>query len=119
MEAEGRFVVANGIKVHYLEWPGQGPPVILLHATSFNGYVWRPVAELLAPEYRVLAVDQRGHGDSDKPLTGYVKEEMAADLKEFILALDLKDPIVVGHSLGGASAITCAGLYPGVISKMG
>ena len=68
-----RFVHANGIRHHYLEWgdDAAGPPLLMLHATGLCAAPWQPIARRLAARYRVLAFDQRGHGDTDRSDKGY------------------------------------------------
>ena len=61
-----RTVKVNGITLHYLDWgPADAPPVVLLHGITGHARVWDHLAQRLAPGRRVLALDQRGHGDSD------------------------------------------------------
>ena len=83
LEAESKFIDTPEIRLHYLEWPGSGPPAVLLHGRGLCSQVWRPTAESLASQFRVVAMDLRGHGDSDKP-GGYNWENVAPDLKAFV-----------------------------------
>jgi pimeloyl-ACP methyl ester carboxylesterase len=110
-------VDSGGVKLHYLDWGTDGPPLILIHATGFLARLWQPIAEQLASRYRVIAYDQRGHGDSDKPQNGYVFETFAADLQALIEGLGLERPIAAGHSAGASTIAVHAALYPGVISR--
>lgn len=103
-----RTVSANGIRLHYLDWGGDGQPVILIHATGLVGAVWQPLAEALRQAgYRPIAYDQRGHGDSTKPPSGYGFATGAADLRAFRSALGLPTAVGIGLS-GGATAIALA-----------
>ena len=110
-----RFVQANGIRHHYLEW-GQpdAPPLLLLHATGLCAHPWAPIARRLAMRYRVLAFDQRGHGDTDPspPGHGYRFEYAGADVAAIIDAMQLPRPAVIGHSSGGLAAIIAAHQLP-------
>jgi pimeloyl-ACP methyl ester carboxylesterase len=114
---ESAFLRANGLSLHYLDWGGprrtQGPTALLLHATGFLAAVWWPIAEALSQRYRVLALDQRGHGDSDKPPRGYHRLDLVADLRAFLDALELKGIIGIGHSAGAANIACCEALRPG------
>ena len=113
-----RFVHANGIRHHYLEWGADaaGPPLLMLHATGLCAAPWQPIARRLAARYRVLAFDQRGHGDTDRSDKGYRFEYAGEDLAAIIIALGLKEPRVIGHSSGGlATIIAAASLPPGSI----
>jgi pimeloyl-ACP methyl ester carboxylesterase len=110
---ESTFLRANGLNLHYLDWGGAQPPALLLHATGFLSAVWGPIAEGLSQRYRVLALDQRGHGDSDKPGSGYHRLDFVADLRAFLDALELEDIIGIGHSAGAANIACCEALRPG------
>jgi pimeloyl-ACP methyl ester carboxylesterase len=95
---ESAFLPANGLTLHYLDWGGPRPPALLLHATGFLAAIWGPIAEALSQRYRVLAFDQRGHGDSDKPPSGYHRLDFVADLRAFLDALELEGIVGIGHS---------------------
>jgi pimeloyl-ACP methyl ester carboxylesterase len=114
MEPQDGFVEANGIRLHYLEWGGEGPPVVLLHATGFLARLWEPIAVNLSARFHVYALDARGHGDSDKPAPAgaYGWEGLAADLMGFLDALGLIGVPIIGHSSGAAGAIRLAAERP-------
>ena len=105
-------VAANGIRLHYTRTGGAKPPVVLAHGFSDDGLCWTPLAEALAPDYDVIMVDARGHGRSEAPAQGYGPAEHAADLAGAIVALGLRRPAVLGHSMGAATALALAGTYP-------
>jgi pimeloyl-ACP methyl ester carboxylesterase len=84
----------------------------LAHGFSDDGLCWTPVAEMLASEYDVIMVDARGHGRSDGPEQGYGLTQFAADLAGVITGLGLHRPAVLGHSMGGGTALMLAGAYP-------
>ena len=108
---------SDGTAIHYLDWGGDGPPLILIHATGFLAALWRPIAERLAGRFRVVAIDQRGHGDSAKPDDGYRFEAFATDLQRLIEALALDGPLAAGHSSGGTTIVVHAAQRPGVIRR--
>jgi pimeloyl-ACP methyl ester carboxylesterase len=110
-------IQSDGATIRYLDWGGAGPPLILIHATGFLAALWRPIAEQLSLRFRVVAVDQRGHGDSDKPPDGYRFEAFADDLQRLIEELALDRPVVTGHSSGGTTIVAHAGRYPGVVGR--
>ena len=93
------YVNSNGIDMHYRE-AGSGNPIVLLHGLASNLKIWDLVVPLLANDYHVVAVDQRGHGRSSKPTSGYEFESVVNDLHGFLQALNLVTPILVGHSWG-------------------
>ncbi|MFB2597001.1 alpha/beta fold hydrolase [Herbiconiux sp. P17] len=95
---------------------GTGPAVVLLHGTSANHAVWEPVGDALADRATVLALDQRGHGRSDKPATGYTGPDFAGDVVTVLDALGLDRAIVAGHSLGGRNAWLAAARHPDRVS---
>lgn len=111
MAEDGRpmsgHVRVGELRLHYLDFGGSGPPLLFLHATGFHAWLWLPYARRFARTHRVLALDQRGHGESDKPLAGYRWEAFGADLAGFLEALDLEAVSAVGHSKG-ATAIAAA-----------
>ncbi|HEV7237212.1 MAG TPA: alpha/beta fold hydrolase, partial [Ktedonobacteraceae bacterium] len=101
---DGRF--------HYLSWGAERtelPSVLLLHGITSSAPSWVRVGPALAEQYRVYALDQRGHGDSIKPSRGaYSLRHTADDALAFIEALGLEHPVLIGHSWGGATAIVLA-----------
>jgi pimeloyl-ACP methyl ester carboxylesterase len=80
---------------------GQGPALFLIHGIGSRGISWWPVIDELSAHFRLIVPDLRGHGASDKPSTGYLVPDYAADLAALINALDVERPLVMGHSLGG------------------
>jgi hypothetical protein len=74
------FVATNGVRLHYLRSGGDLPAVVLAHGALDDARCWARVAEALAPDYDVVAVDARGHGCSDAPLDGYELVTQAEDL---------------------------------------
>ena len=108
-----RYLHANGLRHHYLEWGDpDAPPLLMLHATGICAWPWKPIARQLARKYRVLAFDQRGHGDTDPSDKGYRFEYVGQDLAAIVTALDLQRPRVIGHSSGGLATIIAANLLP-------
>lgn len=106
------------VSLHYLDWGGHGPPLVLLHGGGGNGHWWDATARLLRPNYRVYAPDMRGHGDSDKPPTGYSTSEVAEDILAFVRALGLGKPSLVGHSYTGKALIRYAALYAQEVASL-
>ena len=106
------YVEANGIRLHYTRTDGTKPPVVLAHGVTDDGLCWAPLAQALAPEYDLVMVDARGHGRSDASEGGYGPAEQAADLAGVIGGLGLRRPAILGHSMGAATALALAGIYP-------
>ena len=114
-----QYVSANGIRHHYLEWGDpSSPPLLMLHATGLCAWPWKPIARRLAENYRVLAFDQRGHGDTDRSDKGYKFEYAGEDLAAIVEALDLQSPRAIGHSSGGLAAIIASNLLPGRFGRV-
>lgn len=110
LSPRSHFIRANGIRLHVLEWGTQTErPVLLLHGGSAHAHWWTFVAPALVHHHRVLAVDLRGHGDSEwaEP-PDYAIATHAADIVALAAALDLDQLRLVGHSLGGLVAIASA-----------
>ena len=88
------------IEIHY-EDHGAGQPVVLIHAGLVSGRAWdKQVPALLEAGYRVITYDRRGFGASSQPATGYDYDTFAADLHALLEHLDLRDAVLVGHSMG-------------------
>ena len=99
------------IRLHYLDWGGSGLPIILLHGLASSARIWDFTAPLLAERFRALALDQRGHGLSDKP-GSYTFDDVTGDLAAFIAALGLERPVIAGHSWGAGVALQFAVDHP-------
>ena len=106
------YVESNGIRMDYTRTGGDRPPLVLAHGFSDDGLRWTPVARALEAEFDVVMLDARFHGLSDAPEQDCHDGVMADDLAGAIRALDLRAPIVLGHSMGAATALVLAGRYP-------
>jgi len=104
-----------GVRLHWYEWRPEGeardPALFLLHGLSSNARVWERMAAHL-PGRRIVALDQRSHGLSDRPESGYELDELVADAAAVIQDLDLGRPLVAGHSWGAAVALALAADRP-------
>jgi pimeloyl-ACP methyl ester carboxylesterase len=101
------------LRLHYLDWGGEGKPLVLLHGLASNARIWDLAAPRLADRFRVIAVDQRGHGLSDRPDSEYSFDEVCGDLGALLAALALERPLLVGHSWGGSVVMAYAAANPG------
>jgi pimeloyl-ACP methyl ester carboxylesterase len=110
----GRLQLATGIATGYTEDgdPDGRPALLLLHAWAESRYSFARLVPLLPPWLRTIAVDLRGHGDGDKPPTGYGLASLAADVVAAMDALDLPSAVLVGSSSGGYVAQQVAGDAP-------
>lgn len=112
--AQDHFVTARGLKFHYVEWgaPSQ-PPILCLHGITQTAHSWDEVAADLSRNYRVLCLDQRGHGDSDwAPDGDYTRQTQAADVDAVTDALGLSRFVLTGMSMGGINSITFTAAHP-------
>jgi pimeloyl-ACP methyl ester carboxylesterase len=108
---EDRHVLAGEIRLHYLDWggPAEATPVLLLHGGGLTAHTWDLVALALRPDHRCLALDLRGHGESEwSPGIDYSRGSLLRDLEQFVVALGLDDIVLVGMSLGGLNALDFA-----------
>jgi pimeloyl-ACP methyl ester carboxylesterase len=107
-----KLIQTNGINLAYEEWPGERGPVICLpHLTGHKGSFIN-LAERLAPEYRLIALDMRGRGDSDKPDEGYGFAYHARDVLALADALDIESFALIGHSFGATTSAYLASIRP-------
>lgn len=102
-------VIVNGIRLHYLDWGGEGPILLFLHGGGLHAHSWDLIAQSFSPDYRCIALDQRGHGRSEwSSSMDYRPADYAADVSQFIQRLSLNKPIVIGTSMGGVNALALA-----------
>ena len=117
-EARSQTVVVDERRLHFLEWGRVDAPVVLvLH--GFTGHAWQTdhPAQVLADRCRVLALDQRGHGDSDRADV-YGSVPMAADVIGFLDAIGVEQVALVGHSLGGIVGTCVTALHPERVTRL-
>ena len=107
-------IEANGLRLHYTRTGGDKWPLVLAHGFSDDGLCWTPVARALEDDYDVIMVDARGHGQSQAAEQDYSDLDLGHDLAGVIMALGLRRPAVLGHSMGAATALALAGAHPGV-----
>jgi len=114
------YVEAGGLRLHYQDYGSTGKPAMLcLHGGAAHAHWFDYIAPGFTGDHHVLALDQRGHGDSewaDPPEYSY--ERYAADLAEVVEKLDLRDFVLIGHSMGGTVALEFAAAYPGRVGKL-
>jgi pimeloyl-ACP methyl ester carboxylesterase len=92
---------------------GEGPTIVLVHGVTSNADDWGPVARRLVERgFRIIGVNQRGHGRSTVGTDGFGAPRLALDVKQVLTALDLEDVVLVGHSMGGIATMSFAVRYP-------
>lgn len=101
--------------MHVRNWGGEGRPVVLLHGLASTCRIWDFVAPILARDFAVIAVDQRGHGDSGKPEQGYDFASIAGDAAALLEGRGIQSPVLVGHSWGADVALELAAARPDLL----
>ncbi|MET8768080.1 alpha/beta hydrolase [Streptomyces sp. NPDC004658] len=107
-----RTVTRDGVRLVCRDWGGPGTPLVLLHGLAGHSGEWEAVARGLSPRYRVVAVDQRGHGASERHPRDVSRAAYVADAVTVIDQLELRRPVMVGQSLGGHTALLTAAAHP-------
>lgn len=95
----GFIKTADGVHIHYIE-AGQGRPLVFIPGWTMPAWIWQKQIDALSKKYRVIAVDPRSQGDSDKPAYGHLPESRARDYKQLVDQLGLKQPVLIGWSMG-------------------
>jgi len=112
------YIESGGLRLHYLE-RGRGKPVLLLHGFGETANVWDYLLPYLVGPFRLLALDQRGHGLSDHAPEGcYSTLRFVSDIEALVQVLDLKGLTLVGHSMGGRNALVYAALHPQGVERL-
>jgi len=111
---QDKFVTANGMRFHYLEWgSAANPPMLLLHGFAQTCHSWDFVALGFSDDYRVIVLDQRGHGDSDWAADGdYSPETQQNDISAVVREIGLEKFTLMGLSMGGRNSFTYAANNP-------
>ena len=113
-----RDLTVNGARLHLLDWGGEGrTPLLLLHGFTGHAHAWDTLAIALQPHFRVLALDQRGHGDSD-PGETYSPMTAFDDVSGVVDQLGLRSFVLVGLSMGGRNGIYFTSRRPDAVQKL-
>lgn len=113
-------VQVGALKLHYQEWGDPAaPPILMLHGFGVSGHMFDEFAQRAADRYHLIALDQRGHGDSDWSDEGdYTREAFVGDIEGFRQALGIDQFYLVGHSMGGINAVTYAVRNPSRVKAL-
>jgi pimeloyl-ACP methyl ester carboxylesterase len=113
MKAKG-----DGVNIQLAIWEGDGKEILSVHGITANCRFWDCLASALAPHHRVIAMDLRGRGLSDKPPTGYSIEHHSRDILALMDDQDLEPPVLMGHSLGAFISLVFAAQYPQRVDRL-
>lgn len=118
---QDRSVTVGRLRLHYLDWgaPKGKPDMLLLHGGGQNAHSWDEFSLAMRKDYHVIALDQRGHGDSDwSPRAIYTTRAHMGDIGGFVRQVGLRRFVLAGLSMGGRNALTYAALHPEQIERL-
>jgi esterase len=116
---EDRQVIVGNMRFHYLDWGGSGYSILFLHGGGLTAHTWDVMAVNLRDRFRCIALDQRGHGDSEwSPGIDYGVETQVKDVEGFIAALGLERPVLVGQSMGGLNSMAYASRHSDQVKSL-
>ncbi len=104
----------DGVELRYIDTGSGDPPLVFIHGWCCNQAMWRDQIEAFAPRHRIIAVDLRGHGQSDKPDQDYDIAGFADDMAWLISEIGLDRPVLIGHSMGGVTALKLVREHPDI-----
>jgi pimeloyl-ACP methyl ester carboxylesterase len=113
-----QFVTLDGVRFHYLDWGGDGVPLLLLPGLGCTAHVFTELAPHLNDRFRVIALTRRGHGLTDPVDSGHALADAAEDARRFLDALAIERAHVVGHSMGGGEVSALAARHPGRVASV-
>ncbi len=112
------FTTSDGVRLAYHQMGDGDPPIVFIHGGFGNRTGFTLQEEYFSPNHRCLAIDLRGHGDSDKPDEQYTMDKYADEVAEWLRHLGIRRPILVGHSMGGQVVISVAARHPELVSAI-
>jgi pimeloyl-ACP methyl ester carboxylesterase len=120
MKPKDDYVDVNSLRLHYLDWGNDGlQSILLLHGFTGHAHVWDDFASAFRTRYHMIALDQRGHGESQWCEDGaYSISDHFSDLVCFVEVLGLKDLIIIGHSMGGRNALFYTACHPQNVKRL-
>jgi len=111
-------VKVNGIRLHYLDWGGNGTVLLFLTGLGNSAHIYDKFAPRFIDKFHVLALTRRGHGDSDYPETAYDVDTLTEDVRQFMDSLEIDKAILVGNSMSHVELSHFAALHPERILKL-
>ena len=116
--SEDRWLKVGDMDMHYLDWGGSGEPVVALHGLASSCHWYDLVIPYLTDSFKVVALDQRAHGQTGQPSTGYDWDTLAADVVSALDQMGIERAAILGHSWGGSVALSVAALHPDRVSAL-
>lgn len=111
-------VNGDGVQINLAAWEATGRPILCVHGITANCRCWDLMAEALLPDYRVIAMDLRGRGQSDKPSQGYSLDHHLQDINCLLDDLQIDRAVIMGHSLGAFIGLAFAARYPQRVDRL-
>ncbi len=111
-------VNGDGVQINLAAWQATGRPILCVHGITANCRCWDLMAETLLPDYRVIAMDLRGRGQSDKPSQGYSLDHHLQDINCLLDDLQIDRAVIMGHSLGAFIGLAFAARYPQRVDRL-
>jgi len=112
------FVQLNGVRLNYLDWGGDGPPVVMIHGLGDDPHIFDDLAEHLRDRFHIVAYARRGHGSSDVPDGPYDSGTLIEDLRQLLDHLKIQRTHLVGWSMGGNEVTAFAGEHPDRVDRI-
>jgi len=112
------FAEGDGVRLNYLDWGGDGPPLILIHGIANSPHIFDDLAPLLRDRFHVIAYARRGHGQSEAPSGPYDSNALVGDLAHLLDNLQIKRANFLGWSMGSNEVTEFAGRYPDRVEKI-
>lgn len=113
-----RIVPVNGARLEYLDWGGDGAPLVFLAGLGGAAYVFNGLAPEFVSNYHCFGLTRRGFGKSEQTRDGYELDNLVLDIVSFGRSLGLRNITLVGHSYGGTEAVRASELYPELIRRV-
>jgi pimeloyl-ACP methyl ester carboxylesterase len=117
-EAREGFVTVSGISLHYIDWGGDGPPVLFLTGLGDSAGAFEGLATRFTDHFHVLGLTRRGQGQSDKPDSGYDPDTLADDIRAFMEVVGIERATLIGFSAAGIEMTRFAAVYPSRIDRL-
>jgi pimeloyl-ACP methyl ester carboxylesterase len=112
------FLNVNGLRIHYLDWGGDGPALVFLPGMGCSAHIFDGFAPRFTDRFHVVAITRRGHGESDAPEIGYDLDTLTEDLRQCLDALQLDQVILAGHSMANLELCHFTAIYPERVLKL-